>query len=98
MTTKVMDPGAPLGVGIVGGGFMAEVHSRAARASRGRLIGVVGSSPTRSREIADHLGIEAGVDDLDALLADRGAVHGMADTAGLTAGERADLIAYLETL
>jgi len=70
MTTEVMDPAAALGVGIIGGGFMAEVHSRAARAARGRLVGVVGSTPIRSLEIADRLGIETAFDDLDALLAD----------------------------
>ena len=52
---------APLGVGIVGGGFMAEVHSRAARAARGRLIGAVGSSPIRSLETADLLGVDTGL-------------------------------------
>lgn len=70
MTTEVMDPAAALGVGIIGGGFMAEVHSRAARAARGRLIGVVGSTPIRSLEIADRLGVETAFDDLEGLLAD----------------------------
>ena len=70
MTTVVMDPAAALGVGIIGGGFMAQVHSRAARAARGRLIGIVGSSPARSIEAATELGIETAFDDLDDLLAD----------------------------
>jgi cytochrome c peroxidase len=35
---------------------------------------------------------------LEALLRDRGAVHGMADTTKLTDGEVADLTAFLETL
>ncbi|MBL8619983.1 MAG: c-type cytochrome [Myxococcales bacterium] len=35
---------------------------------------------------------------LDALLAERAAVHGMAETVSLTATQRQDLIAYLETL
>mgnify|MGYP003379278725 FL=1 len=35
---------------------------------------------------------------LDALLAERAAVHGMAETVSLTAAQRQDLIAYLETL
>ncbi|MBK9032385.1 MAG: c-type cytochrome [Myxococcales bacterium] len=35
---------------------------------------------------------------LEALLAERATVHGMSETASLTAGERRDLIAYLETL
>ncbi|GAA4174016.1 Gfo/Idh/MocA family oxidoreductase [Gryllotalpicola koreensis] len=59
-----------LGVGIVGGGFMATVHSRAARAARARLVGVVGSSPDRGAAVAAELGIERAYDSLDALLAD----------------------------
>lgn len=35
---------------------------------------------------------------LEALLRDRGAVHGMADTARLTEREIADLTAFLDTL
>src|SRR4029077_15456795 len=35
---------------------------------------------------------------LEALLRDRGAVHGMADTARLTAPQIADLTAFLDTL
>ncbi|MCX7520753.1 Gfo/Idh/MocA family oxidoreductase [Microbacterium sp. STN6] len=64
------DARTPLGVGIVGGGFMAAVHSRAARASRARLAGIVASSPERSRQAADELGVERGFDSLDAMLAD----------------------------
>ena len=59
-----------LGVGIVGGGFMATVHSRAARAARARLVGVVGSSSARSAAAAEELGIERAYDSLDELLAD----------------------------
>jgi predicted dehydrogenase len=62
--------GAPLGVGIVGGGFMATVHSRAARAARARLVGVASSSPARAAQAADDLGIERGYDSFDDLLAD----------------------------
>ncbi|MEO8907751.1 MAG: Gfo/Idh/MocA family oxidoreductase, partial [Microbacteriaceae bacterium] len=58
-----------LGVGFVGGGFMAQVHSRAARAGRARLVGVVSSSPARSEKVADELGIERAFDSLDAMLA-----------------------------
>lgn len=57
-------------VGILGGGFMAAVHSRAARAAGARLRAVVSSSPERSRQAAQALGIEAGYDSIDALLAD----------------------------
>ncbi len=62
-------PGAALRVGIVGGGFMATVHSRAARASGASLAGIVSSSPERSRAAAETLGIEAAYDSLDDLLA-----------------------------
>jgi predicted dehydrogenase len=58
------------GAGFVGGGFMAAVHSRAARSARARLVGITSSMPERSRLAADELGIERGFDDLDALLAD----------------------------
>lgn len=59
-----------LGVGIVGGGFMATVHSRAARAARARLVGVVGSSPERGAAAADELGVERAYDSVDELVAD----------------------------
>ncbi len=59
-----------LGVGIVGGGFMAEVHSRAARAAGARLVGLSSSSESRAVEAAGRLGIERGFASLDALLAD----------------------------
>jgi predicted dehydrogenase len=59
-----------LGVGIVGGGFMAEVHSRAARAAGARLVAVSSSSADRAVAAADRLGIERGVESFDALLDD----------------------------
>jgi predicted dehydrogenase len=59
-----------LGIGIVGGGFMAEVHSRAARAARARLVGLVSSSPARSASAAQSLGVEAAYDSVELLLAD----------------------------
>lgn len=59
-----------LGAGFVGGGFMAAVHSRAARASGTRLAGLASSSPSRARESAEALGIGRGYDDLAALLSD----------------------------
>jgi predicted dehydrogenase len=58
------------GVGIVGGGFMATVHSRAARAARARLVGVVGSTPARGEAAARELGVERAYDSLDELLGD----------------------------
>jgi predicted dehydrogenase len=61
---------AALGVGFIGGGFMATVHSRASRSARARLVGVASSSPERSRKAAAELGIERGFDSLDELLTD----------------------------
>ena len=49
----------PLGVGIIGGGFMATVHTRAARAARARVVGLLGSTPARGKAAADALGVEA---------------------------------------
>jgi len=59
-----------LGIGFVGGGFMAEVHSRAARAARARLGGIVSSSPARSESAAETLGIETAYGSVEQLLAD----------------------------
>ncbi len=63
---------APARVGIVGGGFMATVHSRAARAARARLVGIVSSSAERTARAADELGVERAFASLDELLADEG--------------------------
>ncbi len=63
-------PGAGLGAAFVGGGFMGDVHSRAARAARARLVGVASSSPDRARDAAARLGTERGYDSFDELLAD----------------------------
>jgi len=62
--------GTGLGVGIVGGGFMAAVHSRAARAAGARLRGLVSSTPEKSARVAAELGIERGFASLAELLAD----------------------------
>ena len=59
-----------LGIGFVGGGFMAEVHSRAARSTRARLVGIVSSSPARSTAAAQNLGIDAAYDSVEQLLND----------------------------
>lgn len=58
-----------IGVGIVGGGFMAAVHSRAALASGARLRGVVSSGPAASDRAARELGVERPYARLDDLLA-----------------------------
>lgn len=62
-------PGTGLRVAIVGGGFMARVHSQAARAAGATVVGVVGSSPESSRRAAAQLGIERAFDDFDEMLA-----------------------------
>ncbi|WP_345763632.1 Gfo/Idh/MocA family protein [Diaminobutyricibacter sp. McL0608] len=59
-----------LGIAIVGGGFMATVHSRAARAARARLVGVASSTPEKAATAADALGIATAYASLDALLDD----------------------------
>ena len=59
-----------VGVAIVGGGFMATVHSRAARAARARLVGIASSTAEKSAKAADALGIDAGYASFEALLDD----------------------------
>lgn len=59
-----------LGAGFVGGGFMAAVHSRAARAARADLRAGSSSSGERGRIAAERLGLATSYTDLDDLLAD----------------------------
>ncbi len=73
MTTDVTGepaPHAPLRVGVIGGGFMAEVHSRAARAARATLHGIASSSAAKAELAADRLGFTRSYASVDALLAD----------------------------
>ena len=70
MTTDVIAPARTLRAGFVGGGFMAAVHSRAARAARAELAGGASSSAGRARDAAGRLGLEAAFDSVDALVAD----------------------------
>ncbi|HAM26998.1 MAG TPA: oxidoreductase [Microbacteriaceae bacterium] len=49
----------PLRVGFIGGGFMGAVHSRAARAARASLAGIVSSSAESSAAAAVALGIDS---------------------------------------
>lgn len=62
--------GSRLRAAIVGGGFMAEVHSRAVRAARADLAGIVSSTPERSAAAAERLGVGRSYGSLDELLAD----------------------------
>jgi predicted dehydrogenase len=70
MTTDVIAPARTLRAGFVGGGFMAAVHSRAARAARAELAGGASSSAGSARDAADRLGLDAAFDSVDALIAD----------------------------
>ncbi|MEX1079650.1 MAG: Gfo/Idh/MocA family oxidoreductase [Homoserinimonas sp.] len=71
MTTDVTRalPAVPQ-VGFIGGGFMAETHSRAARSARGSLRGVASSSPKSAARAAARLGIPMSYPTVDDLLAD----------------------------
>lgn len=60
----------PLRVGMVGGGFIGEVHCRAARSARAVLAGVVSSTPASSARAAESLGFERAFDSVEELLAD----------------------------
>jgi len=70
MTTDVTAPARTMRAGFVGGGFMAAVHSRAARAARAELVGGASSSADRARDAAERLGLDAAFDSVDELLAD----------------------------
>ncbi|MGK9220020.1 MULTISPECIES: Gfo/Idh/MocA family protein [unclassified Microbacterium] len=59
-----------IGAGFVGGGFMARVHSRAARAAGARLRGISSSSAERASSAAADLDIENAFSGYDALLDD----------------------------
>jgi predicted dehydrogenase len=45
-----------IGAGVIGAGFAGRIHARSVQVAGGRLVGVVGSSPERSRAIAGELG------------------------------------------
>lgn len=62
---------AAVRVAIVGTGMIASAHVRAARDAGGEVIGVLGSSPNRSAEIAERWNASRGYADIDALIADR---------------------------
>jgi predicted dehydrogenase len=55
-------------VGIIGSGFMGGVHAHAIRASGGRVVGIVASSPERSRAAAAEFGAERVVATADELI------------------------------
>lgn len=59
-----------IGAGFLGGGFMARVHSRAARASGARLVALSSSSFERTAAAAAELGVDAAVAGVEGVLAD----------------------------
>ncbi|WP_430592328.1 Gfo/Idh/MocA family protein [Humidisolicoccus flavus] len=61
---------AALRVAFLGGGFMARVHSRAARMAGAELVGIATSSPESGREAAKTLGISQSFDSAEQLLND----------------------------
>ena len=61
--------GPGLRVGIVGAGFIGEVHARAARRSRAVVASVVASSPASTMAAVTRLGAEGGDADATALIA-----------------------------
>ncbi|MFG1910439.1 Gfo/Idh/MocA family protein [Kribbella sp. NPDC048928] len=69
MSTSAKKPKERLRVGIVGGGFMGQVHGRAALVSGATVTGAVGSSPERAEAAAEATGAERGFAFLDELLA-----------------------------
>ncbi|MFD5865497.1 Gfo/Idh/MocA family protein [Agromyces sp. NPDC127015] len=70
MTTDVIAPTRTRRAGFIGGGFMAAVHSRAARAARAELVGAASSTSGRAAAAAERLGLGAAYDSFEALLAD----------------------------
>lgn len=63
-------------VAILGAGMIGEVHRRAALLSGAEIVGVMASSPSRSREVAAQWGVEHAYADLDAVIAgDAEVVH-----------------------
>ena len=70
MTTDVTDTGVgTLRIGLLGGGFMATVHSSAARSTGAQLAGIATSNADRASAAAATLGIERAEADAAALLA-----------------------------
>src|SRR5829696_3455325 len=53
-----MTADATLRAGVIGAGFIGEVHARSARLAGARVAGVATSSPERSRAAAERLGAE----------------------------------------
>ncbi|NQX13230.1 Gfo/Idh/MocA family oxidoreductase [Microbacteriaceae bacterium VKM Ac-2855] len=59
-----------LRIGVLGGGFMATVHSRAARSAGAVLAGIASSTPEKSAAAAASLGFERGYVSAEELIGD----------------------------
>jgi len=71
MTTNVVTPDAKtLRVAFLGGGFMAEVHSRAARAAGATLVGLASSSKDSAERASRRYGIQRSYGSLAEILDD----------------------------
>lgn len=69
MTTDVTDTGVgTIRSGFLGSGFMAQVHSRAARAAHATTAAIASSSLERAQQAAVELGIEGAVSNVAELL------------------------------
>jgi predicted dehydrogenase len=62
--------GRPLGVVVVGTGFMGPAHTEALRRLGLTVVGILGSSPEKSRRAASALGLVKGYASFDDVLAD----------------------------
>lgn len=58
------------GVAVAGTGFIGPVHVEAVRRLGHRVVGILGSTPEKSRAAADALGLPTGYSSFEALLAD----------------------------
>lgn len=70
MTTRFVRDATHPRVGFIGGGFIAGVHSRAARAAGAVLEGVASVSPEDAKRAATDFGCETAYASVDELLAD----------------------------
>ncbi|WP_251009117.1 Gfo/Idh/MocA family protein [Curtobacterium sp. ISL-83] len=62
--------GRRLRVAVVGTGMIAGVHVRAARAAGADVLGILGRTPERSRQVAAQLDVPRGYGSLDEVIAD----------------------------
>src|SRR4051794_36931692 len=72
MTPDVIAPATVVRAGFIGAGFMATVHSRAARAARAQLGAGASSTAEGAADAAMRLGFSRSHDTVDALLGDDG--------------------------